>query len=70
MVDPSIGALLNKVGNKYTLCIIVGKRARQLTAGAGKLIICSSEKNVTIAINEVYEDKVTGSKKINKKTTR
>ncbi len=59
MIEPSINSLLKKVDNKFTLCILVGKRARQLINGAHKLSDCKSEKAVTIAINETNDDMIT-----------
>lgn len=58
MIYPPINSVKEKVGSKYSLCIIVGKRARQLTNGAEKLSECDSSKEVTIAVNEVNEDKI------------
>ena len=62
MIDPSIGSLLTKVDSRYTLCILVGKRARQLTNGAHKLTKCDSNKSVTIATNEINESMITYSR--------
>ncbi|MCX8131011.1 MAG: DNA-directed RNA polymerase subunit omega [Clostridia bacterium] len=59
MIDPSIGSLMNKVDSRYTLVVAAAKRARQLADGAHKLTKCNSEKAVTIAINEINEDKIT-----------
>lgn len=59
MIDPSINSLLEKVDSRYTLCILVGKRARQLTDGAHKLTNCGSDKSVTIAAHEVHENMTT-----------
>lgn len=59
MIDPSINSLLEKVDNLYTLCIFAGKRARQLTNGAEKLTNCSSKNVVTVATNEINENKIT-----------
>ena len=59
MIEPPISALLEKVDSRYTLCILAGKRARQLTSGAQKLTKCNSQKAVTIAINEINEDMIT-----------
>jgi DNA-directed RNA polymerase subunit omega len=58
MIYPSISALMKKVDSRYTLVVATAKRARQITEGSAKLTKCSSEKPVTIAINEIYEDKV------------
>jgi DNA-directed RNA polymerase subunit omega len=58
MIEPSISSLLEKVDSRYTLCILVGKRARQLTNGAFKLTRNNSHKAVTIAINEINENMI------------
>ena len=50
---------MKKVDSRYTLCILAGKRARQLTAGASKLSKCDSNNDITIAINEIEENKIT-----------
>ena len=59
MTDPSINSLLEKVDDRFTLCIITGKRARQLINGAHKLTECTSKNPVTIAVNEINENKIT-----------
>jgi DNA-directed RNA polymerase subunit omega len=59
MIDPSISSLLEKVDNRFTLCVLAGKRARQLINGAHKLTNCDSQKAVTIAINEINENMIT-----------
>jgi DNA-directed RNA polymerase subunit omega len=59
MIDPSLDSLLKKVDDRFTLCILVGKRARQLTDGAHKLTKSSSQKATTIATNEINENMIT-----------
>jgi len=59
MIDPPISSLLEKVDSRYTLCILTGKRARQLASGAHKLTTCNSQKAVTIAVNEINENMIT-----------
>jgi DNA-directed RNA polymerase subunit omega len=59
MIEPSISSLMEKVDSRYTLCILVGKRARHLTDGARSLTKNSSGKAVTIAANEVNENMIT-----------
>jgi DNA-directed RNA polymerase subunit omega len=59
MINPPISSLLEKVDCRFTLCILAGKRARQLTQGAHKLTNCNSDKAVTIAIHEINENKIT-----------
>ena len=64
IIKPAMSELLNKVDSRYTLVIAAAKRARQLNDGADKLTEVESAKDVTIAINEIYEDKVTYTKNI------
>ena len=59
MIEPAINLLLDKVDCRYTLVVAVSKRARQITEGASKLTKCTSDKPVTIAISELFEDKIT-----------
>ena len=59
MIEPSINKLLEKADCRYTLVILASKRARQLQEGAHKLTKCDSEKPVTVAINEINDDKIT-----------
>lgn len=59
MMHPSLDSLLEKVDNRFALCIIAGKRARQLIDGAHKLTNYNSWSEVTIAMNEVSENKIT-----------
>jgi DNA-directed RNA polymerase subunit omega len=59
MIEPSMSSLLKKVDSRYTLCILAGKRARQLTNGAHKCTKCSSNKAVTVAVSEINEDMIT-----------
>ncbi len=59
MIYPSINELMKKVDSRYTLVVEAAKRARQLVDGAGKLTKVNSDKEVTIAIHEISEDKIT-----------
>lgn len=59
MIYPPLGSLLDKVDSRYTLVVATAKRARQLSEGAHKLTRCASEKPVTVALNEINEDKIT-----------
>lgn len=58
MINPSIVNLLKKVDNRYTLVVMTAKRARQLIDGTKSLVDIDSSKPVTIAINEINEDKI------------
>lgn len=59
MIEPGISSLLDRVDSRYTLVVAAAKRARQITEGSHKLTECESEKPVTIAINEIDEQKIT-----------
>lgn len=59
MIYPSINELMKKVDSRYTLAVEAAKRARQLVDGANKLTKVDSDKEVTIAIHEIAEDKIT-----------
>jgi len=59
MIYPTLSSLLEKVDSRYTLVVATAKRARQLSDGAHKLTRCASEKPVTVALNEINEDKIT-----------
>ncbi len=61
MIHPSIDSLLKKSDNLYSLCNIAGKRARQLVDGAPKLTKCDAYNEVTVAANEINEDKIIGA---------
>lgn len=58
MLYPDINELLTKVDTRYTLCIEVAKRARQLNEDYKSLVDVESNKNVSIAVEEIYQDKV------------
>lgn len=58
MTQPSVTDLLKKVENRYTLVNATAKRARMLTAGAQPLAVTKSDKDVAVAIQEIYEGKV------------
>lgn len=58
MIYPPIAELVNKTGSRYTLVIETARRARQLSQGATPLSKADSNKEVSIAINEIYEGKV------------
>lgn len=59
MIYPSINELMKKVDSRYTLVVETAKRARQLVDGAQKLTKVNSDKEVTIAIHEIADDKIT-----------
>lgn len=64
MINPTLSELLKKVDNTYTLCNVIGKRARQLVDGAHSLAACNSNKPVLIATNEVSKGKLSYTRTI------
>ena len=62
LLYPAIDMLKTKVDSKYTLVIMTAKRARQITAGSIPRTDFDSKKSTSIAVNEIYEDKVTYSR--------
>lgn len=59
MVTPSINTLLTKVDSRYTLVVLASKRARQILDGSEVKVTVKSTKNVTNALAEVAEGKIT-----------
>lgn len=59
LVNPPISSLLKKAENRFTLCIISGKRARQLLDGAKKLTDTTSSNALTVAIHEIDDNMIT-----------
>lgn len=58
MVKPAVTDLLKKVDNRYSLIIMTAKRARQLADGETPMTGVDEKSFVTLAVNEIYEDKV------------
>ena len=59
MLYPSIDEIRTKVDSKYTLVVLVAKRARDIIEGMPKLTEADVEKPVSIAANEIAEDLIT-----------
>lgn len=59
MIYPPITQLVDKTGSRYILVIETAKRARQLTEGSTPLTDADSSKEVSIAVNEIFQDKIT-----------
>ena len=60
LVDPSVEELLPKAECRYSLCMLVAKRARQLVDGAQPMVEDPTPSYVTLACKEVAADKVVG----------
>lgn len=58
MINPSLDVLINKVDSKYTLVVLAAKRAREIMDGETILVDSKSNKQVTIALEEVAKDQV------------
>jgi DNA-directed RNA polymerase subunit omega len=58
MIYPSLDVLVTKVDSKYTLVVLAAKRAREIMDGAATLVDSKSNKQVTIALEEVAQDKI------------
>lgn len=65
MIYPPITELVKKTGSRYALVIETAKRTRQLVEGAQKLSDVKTSKDVTVAVNEIYEGKVEAVEKKN-----
>jgi len=59
MIYPPLYDLMSKVDCRYTLVVETAMRARQLIDGNAPTVDADTTKPVTIAIEEIHEDKVT-----------
>lgn len=69
MIYPPITELVKKTGSRYALVIETAKRTRQLVEGAQKLSDVKTSKDVTIAVNEIYENKIEAVAEVKEETT-
>lgn len=58
LLEPPIDALIEKVGNPYSLAVLVGKRSKDLQRMEEGDYQPLSSPQVTKAIYEIYEGKV------------
>ena len=58
IVEPTVNELLKHAENRYALVIATSKRARQIAQGAPILTDKKGESPETIAVWEIYEEKV------------
>ena len=61
MVNPSTDKLLSKVDSRYGLVVLAARRARQLLSGAELHAENQSTKEVTNALEEIAEGKISYS---------
>ena len=63
--EPPIDELAEKIGSKYSLCVVASKRARQLIDNAqnqGLTDVPGGEKPLTLAAKEIYDGKIVATK--------
>lgn len=59
MIEPPIDELAKKMGgNKYKLCIVMAKRAKELEKRIPAELEKSDKKAISIAADEIYEGKI------------
>lgn len=60
MIYPAINDIMKakNIDSKYTLVIATAKRAREINQTKVTFTECKSDKAVTIALHEIYENKV------------
>ena len=62
MIEPSIDVLLNKTNNnKYVLCTIISKRAKEIESVRRRELASQDKKAISIACEEIAEGKVVPS---------
>ena len=60
MIYPAINDIMKakNITSKYTLVVATAKRAREINQSKVTFTECKSDKAVTIALHEIYENKV------------
>ena len=58
MIEPPIEELSEKLGNKYKLCIVVSKRAKEIQAKNFEAKVEPEITEITQAANEAYAGKI------------
>ena len=58
IVKPTVNELLERVENRYALVIAASKRAREIAKGDTPLTNTDDKSPVTIAAEEIADDKV------------
>ena len=60
MIYPSINEIMKakNIPSKYTLVVATAKRAREINQTKVTFTECKSDKPVTIALHEIYENKI------------
>ena len=59
MIEPPIDELAKRMGgNKYKLCIVMAKRAKELEKRIPAELEKTDKKAISIAADEIYEGKI------------
>ncbi|MGI6092802.1 MAG: DNA-directed RNA polymerase subunit omega [Veillonellaceae bacterium] len=58
MIHPSLDVLVKKVDSKYTLVVLAAKRAREILDGNTPTVESKSNKQVTIALEEIASNNI------------
>ncbi len=58
MIYPAINELMKKVDSRYSLVVATAKRARELVNGSEPLVKTVTNKPVSIAVAEIYANKI------------
>lgn len=59
MLYPTTDELLKRVDSRYTLVVMVSKRARQLLDGAEPLVAVNGKKVLSVAVQEIANGEIT-----------
>ncbi|MDU4960306.1 MAG: DNA-directed RNA polymerase subunit omega [Sporomusaceae bacterium] len=59
MINPPLESLLDKVSDKYTLCVVAAKRAREIINLREALADGEPQKPVSVALKEIAAGKIT-----------
>ena len=59
MMSPTLEVLLDKVDDKYTLCVVAAKRAREIINSGGILVDGKPLNPVSVALEEIASGKIT-----------
>ena len=66
IIEPPIDELASKMGgNKYKLCCVLQKRAKELEKRIPAEIEQSDKKAISLAADEIYQNKVISSEDAN-----
>ncbi len=66
MIEPPIDELVKKIGgNKYKLCCVMAKRAKELEKRIPAEIEKSDKKAISLAADEIYNGEIISSDSVN-----